>query len=107
MHHCDRLGKVIKVYRRSMAAGVTIAVLVCLACVGVLLYCLFHRPYPFKIMLAGVALVVAGPVRAVSVTRTVPGTRFPSNGSWKLAALRQLGLACLTRIGVQFNARRI
>jgi hypothetical protein len=39
-----------------------VAILMCVAGGGVLLYCQFHRPYPFKIMLAGVALLVAGPV---------------------------------------------
>jgi len=62
MGHRDPLGKVIKVYRPNTAAGVMIAILMCLAGGGVLLYCQFHRPYPYKIMLAGVVLLVAGPV---------------------------------------------
>jgi hypothetical protein len=64
MGHRDPLGKVIKVYRPNTAAGVMIAILMCLAGGGVLLYCQFHRPYPYKIMLAGVAFLVAGPVMA-------------------------------------------
>jgi hypothetical protein len=64
MAHRDPLGKVIKVYRPNTAAGVMTAILMCVAGGGVLLYCQFHRPYPYKIMLAGVVLLVAGPVMA-------------------------------------------
>jgi hypothetical protein len=64
MGHSDPLGKVIKIYRPNTAAGVMVAILMCVAGAGVLLYCQFHRPYPFKIMLAGVALLVAAPVMA-------------------------------------------
>jgi hypothetical protein len=61
----DPLGKVIKIYRPNTAAGVLVAILICLAGGGVLLYCQFHRPYPYKVMLAGVVLLAAGPVMAV------------------------------------------
>src|SRR6516164_6389934 len=64
MGHRDPLGKVIKVYRPNTAAGVMTAILMCVAGGGVLLYCQFHRPYPYKVMLAGVVLLVAGPVMA-------------------------------------------
>jgi hypothetical protein len=64
MGHRDPLGKVIKVYRPNTAAGVMTAILICAAGGGVLLYCQFHRPYPYKIMLAGAVLLVAGPVMA-------------------------------------------
>jgi hypothetical protein len=37
------------------------AMLMCLGGAGVLLHCQFHRPYPFKIMLAGVVLLVDSP----------------------------------------------
>ena len=60
----DPLGKVIKIYRPNTAAGIMVAILMCVAGAGVLLYYQFHRPYPFKIMVAGVALLVAGPVMA-------------------------------------------
>jgi hypothetical protein len=64
MSQRDSLGKVIKLYRPNTAASVMVAILMCVAGGGVLLYCQFHHPYPFKIMLAGVALLVAGPVMA-------------------------------------------
>lgn len=64
MGHRDPLGKVIKVYRPNTVAGLTIAILMCVAGGGVLLYCQFHQPYPYKVMLAGVFLLVAGPVMA-------------------------------------------
>ena len=64
MGHRDPLGKVIKVYRPNTAVGVMMAIFLCVAGGGVLLYCQFHRPYPYKIMLAGVVLLVAGPVMA-------------------------------------------
>jgi hypothetical protein len=53
MGHGDRLGKVIKIYRPNTAAGVMAAILMFLAGGGVLLYCQFHRPYPFKIIAGG------------------------------------------------------
>jgi hypothetical protein len=64
MGHRDPLGKVLKVYRPNTAASVMIAILMCVAGGGALLYCQFHQPYPYKIMLAGVVLLVLGPVMA-------------------------------------------
>jgi hypothetical protein len=65
MSQRDPLGKLIKSYRPNAAVGVMVAILMALAGTGVLLYCQFHRPYPFKIMLAGAVLLVACPVMVV------------------------------------------
>lgn len=61
----DPLGKLIKVYRPNTAVGVAVAILMGLAGGSVLLYCQFHHPYPYRIMLAGVVLILASPVMLI------------------------------------------
>jgi hypothetical protein len=58
----DPLGKLIQSYRPSVATVVGLAVVIFLAGVGVLIYCQFHHPYPFRVMLVGIFLLLMAPV---------------------------------------------
>jgi len=58
----DSLGKLIKTYRPIAAKGLGAGVILFLTGIAVLIYCQLHQPYPFKVMLAGIFLLVMGPV---------------------------------------------
>ena len=58
----DALGKLIKVYRPSASAMLGVALAALLGGIGVLVYCQFQRPYPFKLMLLGIFFLAMTPV---------------------------------------------
>jgi hypothetical protein len=58
----DPLGKLLKEYRPNAAGLRGVAILAFLGGVGVLVYCQFQTPYPFKLMLLGIFLLAMAPV---------------------------------------------
>src|SRR5947208_17004681 len=58
----DRLGKLRAEYRPGAAALLELALLLLIAGVGLLVWCQFQDPYPWKLMVLGLFLLLLSPV---------------------------------------------